>query len=58
MSMLKFSSDFNLSSIYSALVSYILLDTSKLTFLVLYVSKIYEEKNNSPRGKLRLTRSG
>lgn len=58
MSMLKFSSDFNLSSIYSALVSYILLDTSKLTFLVLYVSKISEEKNNSPRGKLRLTRSG
>lgn len=50
MSMLKFSSDFNLSSIYSALVSYILLDTSKLTFLVLYVSKISEEKNNSPRG--------
>ena len=58
MSMLKFSSDFNLSSIYSALVSYILLNTSKLTFLVLYVSKISEEKNNSPRGKLRLTRSG
>ena len=58
MSMLKFSSDFNLSSIYSALVSYILLDTSKLTFLVLYVSKISEEKNNCPRGKLRLTRSG
>lgn len=58
MSMLKFSSDFNLSSIYSALVSYILLDTSKLTFLVLYVSKISEEKNNSPRGKLRLTPSG
>ena len=58
MSMLKFSSDFNLSSTYSALVSYILLDASKLTFLVLYVSKISEEKNNSPRGKLRLTRSG
>ena len=50
MSMLKFSSDFNLSSTYSALVSYILLDASKLTFLVLYVSKISEEKNNSPRG--------
>lgn len=58
MSMLKFSSDFNLSFTYSARVSYILLDTSKLTFLVLYVSKISEEKNNSPRGKLRLTRSG
>lgn len=58
MSMLKFSSDFNLSSTYSALVSYILLDTSRLTFLVLYVSKISEGKNNSPRGKLRLTRSG
>ena len=50
MSMLKFSSDFNLSSTYSALVSYILLDTSKLTYLVLYVSKLSEGKNNSPRG--------